>query len=216
MRLAARVGGPTRRAAYVLPVLAGFGAFYLIGHKLGLSVGPEIGLFGFQVALLGDVAIGFAAALVVALLQAAVARARRPASAAARPARSGYGWRRRSSAAARLVARRHGHARARPVAVRARVEQGIGQPGDPHRERVVTGRDPRPAGRDDLVAGVVSKRARRVVGREEAAVGRQVAPDGRLTRRGDVTRDRVDRLDVSAVALRRAGVDHGERPEAGR
>ena len=57
-----------------------FGAFYLIGHKLGLSVGPEIGLFGFQVALLGDVAIGFAAALVVALLQAAVARARRPAT----------------------------------------------------------------------------------------------------------------------------------------
>ena len=79
VRLAARVGGPTRRAAYVLPILAGFGAFYLIGHKLGLSVGPEIGLFGFQVALLADVAIGFAAALVVALLQAAVARTRRPA-----------------------------------------------------------------------------------------------------------------------------------------
>src|SRR6186713_1937317 len=78
VRLAARVGGPTRRAAYVLPVLAGFGAFYLIGHKLGLSVGPEIGLFGFQVALLGDIAIGFAAALVVAVLQAAVARVRRP------------------------------------------------------------------------------------------------------------------------------------------
>ena len=80
VRVAARVGGSTRRAAYVLPVLAGFSAFYLIGHKLGLSVGPEISLFGFQVALLGDVAIGFAAALVVALAQAAVARARRPAT----------------------------------------------------------------------------------------------------------------------------------------
>ena len=56
VRLAARVGGPTRRAAYVLPVLAGFGTFYLIGHKHGLSVGPEISLFGFQVALLGDMA----------------------------------------------------------------------------------------------------------------------------------------------------------------
>jgi hypothetical protein len=78
VRLAARVGGPTRRAAYVLPVLAGFGAFYLIGHKLGLSVGPEIDVLGFQVALFGDIAIGFAAALVVALLQAAVARVRRP------------------------------------------------------------------------------------------------------------------------------------------
>ena len=77
VRLAARVGGPTRRAAYVLPVLAGFGAFYLIGHKLGLSVGPEVGLFGFQVALFGDIAIGFTAALVVALAQAAVARTRR-------------------------------------------------------------------------------------------------------------------------------------------
>ena|SRR6186713_1428071 len=78
VRLAARLGGPTRRTAYVLPVLAGFGAFYLIGHKLGLSVGPEVSLFGFQVALFGDIVIGFAAALVVALVQAAVARSRRP------------------------------------------------------------------------------------------------------------------------------------------
>ena len=77
VRLAARLGGPTGRSAYVLPVLAGFGAFYLIGHKLGLSIGPEVGLFGFQVAIVGDVAIGFAAALAVALAQAAVRRARR-------------------------------------------------------------------------------------------------------------------------------------------
>ena len=68
-------------------MLAAFGAFYLIGHKLGLSVGPEVGLFGFQVALLGDLAIGFAAALVVALLQAAVVRARRPTAAARRARR---------------------------------------------------------------------------------------------------------------------------------
>lgn len=59
-RLLARAGGPTRRLAYVLPGLAGFGAFYLIGHKLGISVGPEIMLYGFQVALLGDLAIGLA------------------------------------------------------------------------------------------------------------------------------------------------------------
>jgi hypothetical protein len=78
VRLAARLGGPTRRAAYVLPVLAGFGAFYLIGHRLGLTVGPEVGLFGFQVALVGDIAIGFAAALAVALVQALVVRSRRP------------------------------------------------------------------------------------------------------------------------------------------
>ena len=39
-------------------------------------MGPEIGLFGFQVALLGDLAIGFAAALAVAVVQALVVRAR--------------------------------------------------------------------------------------------------------------------------------------------
>jgi len=74
VRLVARAGGPRGLLAYVLPVIGGFGAFYLIGHKLGLVVGPEISLFGFQVALLGDIAIGFAAALVVALLQAGVVR----------------------------------------------------------------------------------------------------------------------------------------------
>jgi hypothetical protein len=76
VRLAARVGGPRRLGAYVLPVLAGFGAFYLIGHRLGIELGPEIPLFGFQVALAGDLAIGFAAAMLVALVQAAVVRAR--------------------------------------------------------------------------------------------------------------------------------------------
>ena len=75
-RLATRAGGPTRRRAYVLPVIAAFLAFYLIGHRLGLAVGPEIPLFGFQVALFGDLGIGFAAAMVVALTQAGVVRAR--------------------------------------------------------------------------------------------------------------------------------------------
>ena len=73
VRLVARIGGPTSRAAYVLPVLGAFGAFYLIGHRLGLAVGPEVSLFGFQVSLFGDLAIGFAAALAVAAVQAAVA-----------------------------------------------------------------------------------------------------------------------------------------------
>jgi hypothetical protein len=83
VRVAARAGGPRGVAAYVLPVIAGFGAFYLVGHRLGIAVGPEIELFGFQVALLGDVLIGFAAALGVASIQAlvvrAVSRSRRPA-----------------------------------------------------------------------------------------------------------------------------------------
>ena len=76
-RLVARAaGGPRGWRAMILPIVAAFGAFYLIGHRLGLVVGPEVSLFGFQVALLGDLAIGFLAALVVALLQAAVVRAR--------------------------------------------------------------------------------------------------------------------------------------------
>jgi hypothetical protein len=75
VRLVARLGGPRGRIAYVLPVLGGFGAFYLVGHRFGIVIGPEVGLFGFQVALLGDVLIGFAAALSVAVVQALVARA---------------------------------------------------------------------------------------------------------------------------------------------
>jgi hypothetical protein len=75
VRLVARfVGGSRSRLAFVLPIAAAFLAFYLIGHRLGLAVGPEVSLFGFQVALLGDLALGFAAALVAALVQALVVR----------------------------------------------------------------------------------------------------------------------------------------------
>ena len=83
VRLVARAGGPRGVAAYLLPVGAAFGALYLVGHRLGIVVGPEVELFGFQVALLGDLLIGFAAALVVAGVQAllvrAVSRTRGPA-----------------------------------------------------------------------------------------------------------------------------------------
>jgi len=76
VRLMARIGGPRKLVAYPFPIMAGFLAFYLVGHKLGLSVGPEMTLFGFQVALLGDLAIGFAAALAVAAVQLVLVRAR--------------------------------------------------------------------------------------------------------------------------------------------
>ena len=76
VRLAARAGGPRSRLAYPLPVIGGFLAFYLVGHRFGIVLGPEISLFGFQVALLGDIAIGFASALAVALAQAVIVRAR--------------------------------------------------------------------------------------------------------------------------------------------
>jgi hypothetical protein len=74
VRIVAQAGGPRGLVAHVLPVIGGFGAFYLVGHRLGLVIGPEVSLFGFQVALLGDIAIGFGAALVVALLQAGLVR----------------------------------------------------------------------------------------------------------------------------------------------
>ena len=77
------MGAPATRPAYILPMIAAFGAFYLIGHRLNVSVGPEIELFGFQVALLGDLVIGFLAALSAALLQSAFARTRRQRSAGA-------------------------------------------------------------------------------------------------------------------------------------
>ena len=76
VRIVARFGGPTSRMAYVLPIAAGFLAFYLIGHKLGIALGPEIPLLGFEVALFGDLAIGFAAALATAVAQWLVVRAR--------------------------------------------------------------------------------------------------------------------------------------------
>jgi hypothetical protein len=81
VRLLARAGGPKGLTAYPLPVIGAFLAFYVIGHRLGLAVGPEISLFGFQVALLGDLLIGLVAALAVAALQAAIVRTRagRPA-----------------------------------------------------------------------------------------------------------------------------------------
>lgn len=65
-----RLGGPRAWWAAVLPVIGGFLAFYLVGHRFGISIGPQVELFGFQVALLGDIAIGFAIALLVASVQA--------------------------------------------------------------------------------------------------------------------------------------------------
>jgi hypothetical protein len=53
----------------VLPIAAAFLALYLVGHRFGISIGPQVPLFGFQVALLGDLVIGFAAAAAVALVQ---------------------------------------------------------------------------------------------------------------------------------------------------
>ena len=69
--------GPRSLPAHILPVLAGFGALGLFGHSLGAHIGPTVPLYGFDVALLGDIAICFSAAVLAALAQAAAVRARR-------------------------------------------------------------------------------------------------------------------------------------------
>lgn len=74
-RVIAPRGGPRGFRAVVLPTAAAFLALYLVGHRFGLVIGPEIGLFGFRVALLGDVVIGLAAGFAAALLQAGLLRA---------------------------------------------------------------------------------------------------------------------------------------------
>ena len=69
---AAWVVGPRLRLAMVLPVLAAFGGLYIVGHRSGLELGPTIILFGYQVAIVQDVAVAVVAAGVAALIQRAV------------------------------------------------------------------------------------------------------------------------------------------------
>jgi len=66
------VTGPRRPLAFVIPVLASFGALYLIGHKSGLAVGPTMELFGFRVTLLFDLGVAVLAAAIAARVQCLV------------------------------------------------------------------------------------------------------------------------------------------------
>lgn len=61
--------GPRRPVAVVIPVLAAFGALYLVGHRSGLAVGPTVQLFGFEVNLLFDLAAAILAAAIAAKAQ---------------------------------------------------------------------------------------------------------------------------------------------------
>ncbi len=67
--LAARTVGPRRPWAALLPALAAFGALYLVGHRSGIRIGPEVEIFGWQVSLAFDVAVAVATALAAATLQ---------------------------------------------------------------------------------------------------------------------------------------------------
>lgn len=67
--VAARLIGPWRWWAPILPALAAFGLLYLVAHRWALSPGPEVSLWGWKVALPFDLAVAVAAAAGVGLLQ---------------------------------------------------------------------------------------------------------------------------------------------------
>ncbi len=70
-------GGPRNVLAHVFPVLAGFATMGALGHALGAHVGPTVPLYGFEISLPWDMAIGFGGGLVGAAVQLAVLRALR-------------------------------------------------------------------------------------------------------------------------------------------
>jgi hypothetical protein len=76
--LASRLMGPWRWWTPLLPMLASFGALYLVGHRLGWSAGPEVPMFGFRVALPFDVAVALVVAFVTAAAQAGAFRLLQP------------------------------------------------------------------------------------------------------------------------------------------
>jgi hypothetical protein len=76
--LASRLIGPWRWWAPLLPMLASFGALYLVGHRFGWSAGPEVPIFGFRVALPFDVAVALVVALATAAAQAGAVRLLQP------------------------------------------------------------------------------------------------------------------------------------------
>jgi hypothetical protein len=67
--LASRLIGPWRWWTPLLPILAAFGALYVVGHRLGWSAGPEVPMFGFRVALPFDMAVALGIAFVTAVGQ---------------------------------------------------------------------------------------------------------------------------------------------------
>jgi len=64
--LAWRVVVPDARWGAVLPILAAFGALYLVGHRLGWTIGPTVRLFGFDVALAWELVLAVLAAMITA------------------------------------------------------------------------------------------------------------------------------------------------------
>jgi hypothetical protein len=77
--IAWRVVTPRRRWGWLTAIVFAFGALYLFGHLLGLSTGPMLQLFGFDVALPFDVLLALVAAFAGAGLHRLFARDVSPA-----------------------------------------------------------------------------------------------------------------------------------------
>lgn len=67
--VAARLIGPWRWWAALLPAAGAFGILYLVGHRWTLSIGPNVELFGWDVALPFDILAALVAAGAIALVQ---------------------------------------------------------------------------------------------------------------------------------------------------
>lgn len=69
--LMARLIGPWRWWSALLPALAAFASLYLVGHRLAITGGPQVELFGFRVSLALDLGVALATAGLAALIQRA-------------------------------------------------------------------------------------------------------------------------------------------------
>jgi hypothetical protein len=74
--------GPRRPAVAILPIVAAFGALYVLGHRSGLHLGPTVLLLGFEVNLFWDLGVAVVAAAFAAIAQCAIVSRRRRGSVA--------------------------------------------------------------------------------------------------------------------------------------
>lgn len=77
--IAWRLVTPHRRWGWLTSIAFAIGAMYLFGHLLGLSAGPMLELFGFDVALPFDVLLALVAAFAGATFHRLVPRDASPA-----------------------------------------------------------------------------------------------------------------------------------------
>ncbi len=83
-QFAARVlGGPRHLLAHLFPIVTSLGGSGVLGHQLGVHVGPKMTLYGFEISPVGDVGIAIVFALLGAVVQAAAWRMLRRGSRAA-------------------------------------------------------------------------------------------------------------------------------------